>query len=88
MLSFWARLILLSYFNVGNTLWITYKILNLITESDDKNGIKMSYLSGTYYWLYFSGTIIDLKLKVTELCGAYAPKGIMDKPQHISLRSY
>lgn len=75
MLSLRARLILLSYFNISYTLWITYKILNLITKSDDKNGIKMSYLSWMYYWLYFSGTIIDLKLKVTELCGVYAPTG-------------
>lgn len=40
-----------------------------------KNGVKMSYLSGIYYWLYFSGTVIDLKLKVTELCGVYVPAG-------------
>lgn len=35
----------------------------------------MSYLSGIYYWLYFSETIIDLKWKVTELCEVYAPTG-------------
>lgn len=35
----------------------------------------MSYLSGIYYWLYFSGTIIDLKWKATELCEVYAPTG-------------
>lgn len=42
---------------------------------DDKNSVKLSYLSDIYYWLYFKGTIIDIKLRVIELCGVYVSTG-------------
>lgn len=39
MLSLSVRFILLGYFNIGSTLWIAYKIYNLITKSNDKKSV-------------------------------------------------